>query len=65
MLRAQLQPQQIRVEKLRGLNEHSDALMRLADALAGFVRHGLEGRVPLATLLVESQRQGILHLTQA
>ena len=42
-LRAQLQPQQIRLEKVRGLHEQSDALMRLADALAGFVRHGLEG----------------------
>src|SRR5262249_36826417 len=31
-LRAQLQPQRIRVEKVRGLDDQSDALMRLADA---------------------------------
>jgi hypothetical protein len=63
-LRAQLQPQQIRLEKVRGLDEQSDALMRLADALAGFVRHGLEGRPDMAPLLAESHRQGILHLLQ-
>jgi hypothetical protein len=64
-LRAQLQPQQIRLEKVRGLNEQSDALMRLADALAGFVRHGLEGRPHMAPLLAESHRQEVLHLIQA
>jgi len=64
-LRMQLQPHHIRVEKVRGLDEESDALMRLADALAGFVRHALEGRPALAPLLAESQRQGVIHLFQA
>ena len=64
-LRAQLQPRQIRLEKVRGLDEQSDALMRLADAMAGFVRHALEGRPALAPLLAESHRQGVIHLLQA
>jgi hypothetical protein len=64
-LRVQLQSHQIRVEKVRGLDEESDALMRLADALAGFVRHALERRPALAPLFAESQRQGIIHLLQA
>jgi len=60
----QLQPHHIRVEKVRGLDEESDALMRLADAMAGFVRHALEGRPALAPLLAESQRQGVIQLLQ-
>jgi len=64
-LRVQLQPHHIRVEKVRGLDEESDALMRLADAMAGFVRHALEGRPALAPLLAESHRQGVIHLLQA
>jgi hypothetical protein len=63
-LRVQLQPHHIRVEKVRGLDEESDALMRLADAMAGFVRHALEGRPALAPLLAESQRQGVIQLLQ-
>jgi hypothetical protein len=63
-LRVQLQPHSIRVEKVRGLDEESDALMRLADAMAGFVRHALEGRPALASLLAESQRQGVIRLLQ-
>jgi hypothetical protein len=63
-LRLQLQPHYIRVEKVRGLDEESDALMRLADAMAGFVRHALEGRPALAPLLAESQRQGVIQLLQ-
>jgi len=64
-LRAQLHPHQIRLEKVRGLDEQSDALMRLADALAGFVRHALEGRPALATLLADSHRRGVIRLLQA
>jgi Protein of unknown function (DUF3800) len=63
-LRAQLHPQ-IRVEKVRGLDDESDALMRLADALAGFVRQALEGRPVMAALFAESHRQGVIQLLQA
>jgi len=63
-LRAQLHPQQIRVEKVRGLDDQSDALMRLADALAGFVRHALEGRPVMADLFADSHRQGVIQLVQ-
>ena len=63
-LRAQLQFHQIRIEKVRGLDDQSDALMRLADALAGFVRHALEGRPALATLLADSHQRGVIRLLQ-
>ncbi|MBI4639729.1 MAG: hypothetical protein HY731_03495 [Candidatus Tectomicrobia bacterium] len=33
----------VKVEKVRGLSEKADALIRLADATAGFVRDALEG----------------------
>jgi hypothetical protein len=57
-LRAQFHPHQIRLEKVRGLDDQSDALMRLADALAGFARHALEGRPALAPLFADSLRHG-------
>ena len=64
-LRAQLHPQQIRLEKVRGLDEQSDALMRLADALAGFVRHALEGRPGMAALFADSHQRGVIQLLRA
>jgi len=64
-LRAQFQPYQIRLEKVRGLDEQSDALMRLADALAGFTRHALEGRPALASLWADSHQRGVIQLLQA
>ncbi|HEY5867950.1 MAG TPA: hypothetical protein VI542_20725, partial [Candidatus Tectomicrobia bacterium] len=43
-----LRQRQIRVETVRGVDERHDALIRLADALAGFTRHALPD-VPTST----------------
>ena len=37
-----LRQQSIVVDKVRGVKDESDALIRLADAIAGFVRHSIE-----------------------
>ena len=37
-----LRQQSIVVDKVRGVKDESDALIRLADAIAGFVRHSLD-----------------------
>ena len=34
----------VSVDKVRGVRDESDILIRLADALAGFVRNGIEGK---------------------
>ena len=39
-----LRQHRIVIDKVRGLKDESDALIRLADALAGFVRHSIEER---------------------
>ncbi|ETX02304.1 MAG: hypothetical protein ETSY1_04140 [Candidatus Entotheonella factor] len=39
-----LRSQSIAVDKVRGVRDESDILIRLADALAGFVRNGIEGK---------------------
>jgi hypothetical protein len=41
---AELRQQSIVVDKVRGVKDESDALIRLADAIAGFVRHSLDQR---------------------
>ena len=38
-----LRSQGIPVDKVRGVKDESDILIRLADALAGFVRNGIDG----------------------
>jgi hypothetical protein len=40
----------VRVRKVRGINDQSDQFIRLADALAGFVSDSLEGEVVLREL---------------
>lgn len=39
-----LRRQGIAVDKVRGVKDESDILIRLADALAGFARNGIEGK---------------------
>lgn len=49
------------VKKVRGVRrEEASALMRLADALCGFVRAALEGRNDCATLLHDAQSRGVV-----
>jgi hypothetical protein len=47
------------VKKVRGVRrEEASALMRLADALCGFVRAALEGRIECVKLLEDAQGRG-------
>jgi hypothetical protein len=48
----------VHVKKVRGRKEESDALMRLADALCGFVRAAQEGTAPFASLLAAAEAAG-------
>ena len=51
----------IKIFKVRGIRkEENDALMRLADALCGFVRAAREGRVDCLRLLERAQKQGVI-----
>lgn len=49
------------VKKVRGLDEESDALMRLADAICGLVRGALEGDGALMALYQRGIDTGILR----
>lgn len=60
-----LRQRQIRVETVRGVDERHDALIRLADALAGFTRHALQGNPSLVPLFEEAERQGRLQRIRA
>ena len=58
---AQLRQRGISVRKVRGVRkEDSSSLMRLADAVCGFVRAALNDRSDLATMLVEAKLRGIV-----
>jgi hypothetical protein len=49
------------VKKVRGVRrEESSSLMRLADALCGFVRAALTGRADLEALLAQAREQGVI-----
>jgi len=49
------------VKKVRGLDEDNDALMRLADAVCGLVRSGLEGDPLLRELWLQGVQAGLLR----
>jgi len=52
----------IRTEKVRGVRkEESDALMRLADAIAGFVRAALSGQEEMGKLLEKAEAEGYIR----
>ncbi len=58
----ELRHYQVRTHKVRGVRkEEGDALMRLADALAGFVRDAKCGKERLAHLLEKANKQGIVR----
>lgn len=50
----------IRVKKVRGVRDESNALIRLADAIAGFVRDALEGKPYAQKPYQEAKDKGIL-----
>jgi len=50
----------IRVKKVRGIVDEADAMIRLADAVAGFVRNVLEGDVEYRTIYELGLRTGTI-----
>ncbi|MBI3912667.1 MAG: DUF3800 domain-containing protein [Chloroflexi bacterium] len=51
----------VQIRKVRGMRkEENDALVRLADAICGFVRAAVEGNPVMAQLLEEGKRNGLL-----
>ena len=52
---------QVAVRRVRGLRDESDAFIRLADAVAGFVRGHLEGRADVTPLFQEAIRGRVLR----
>jgi Protein of unknown function (DUF3800) len=51
----------IKARKVRGLSDESDAFIRLADALAGFVRDSLAGDERMRVLYSEALAKGVLR----
>lgn len=50
----------VRLKMARGLNDQADEFIRLADAIAGFVRDSLEGQEVMKELYKTLQKKGIL-----
>jgi hypothetical protein len=51
----------IAVRKVRGARDESDELIRLADAVAGFVRDALEGSSVMQALFDQALRRGVIR----
>lgn len=49
------------VKKVRGAKDETDVLIRLADAVCGFVRAALEGQPDMRSLLDEQLRHGVVR----
>lgn len=49
------------VKKVRGAQDDTDVLIRLADAVCGFVRAALEGQPDMRSLLDEQLRLGVVR----
>lgn len=50
----------VTVRKVRGGREQSDALLRLVDAIAGFVRDAFEGDIKMMNLYKEGHERGLI-----
>ena len=57
---AQLRKRQIHLEKVRGLTDKNDEFIRLADALAGFVRDALERDPVMEPIFNKASRDGVI-----
>ena len=51
----------VRAKKVRGLKDENDALIRLADAVCGFVRGATEGQTIMRALFERAIRTGVLR----
>jgi hypothetical protein len=49
------------IRKVRGARDESHALVRLADAMAGFLRDAEEGQAEWQARLIRAQRRGIIR----
>ena len=56
----QLRRSGIRARKVRGLKDEADALIRLADAICGFVRGAIRGQPAMRALFEQAIRTGAL-----
>jgi hypothetical protein len=57
---AGLRQRQIKVKKVRGMTDESNAIIRLADAVAGFVRDYLEGGKKMETIYKKALQKGLI-----
>jgi len=46
---------------VRGIRDESDALIRLADSIAGFVRDAIEGKAYAQPLYQEATRKSVIR----
>ena len=51
----------IKVRKVRGVRDESDPLIRLADAVAGFIRDALEQKAYAQRLYQEALKRGVIQ----
>jgi hypothetical protein len=57
---AGLRKLRVRVNKVRGVKDQSEEFIRLADAVAGFVRDALQGDPAMQALFEQAKRNGFL-----
>ena len=59
---AGLRQRHIPVDKVRGIRDQVDEFIRLADAIAGWVRDSLEGNEDLRALLIRAVQEGVIKV---
>lgn len=57
---AGLRQRHIKIKKVRGIRDQSNALIRLADAIAGFVRDYLEGNEEIKIIYKKALQEGLI-----
>jgi hypothetical protein len=57
----QLRRSGVRAKKVRGLKDETDALIRLADAVCGFVRGAIQGQPAMRALFGQAIQTGVLR----
>lgn len=58
---AGLRKRHISVHKVRGTRDQADEFIRLADAVAGWVRDSLEGNEDMRALLTQAVQEGMVQ----
>jgi hypothetical protein len=57
---AALRNYKVSTDKVRGQEDEKDSLLRLADALCGFIRDAIEGKPSMQSLLKKAVKQGYI-----